>query len=192
MARLSELSPLSGVKRKSKFGAATSVFDPTRTSRHVRFSNRPFGVKHFQTFHYHSVDVARGLVLLFGIGTRALPSWDSRTRRNNLLGGLAVRQTAGPSGHANSPHPSSREGHPTTAGWISSFLLSRLILNGFHAAAVACSRVQRNSAPSTQMRCMITANRRARATIAFFIPRRLAICMAQALSQDHFFECIML
>jgi hypothetical protein len=29
-------------------------------------------------------------------------------------------------------------------GWISSFLLSRLILNGFHAAAVACSRVQRN------------------------------------------------
>ena len=33
------------------------------------------------------------------------------------------------------------------------------------------------------MRCMITANRRARATIAFFIPRRLAICMAQALSR---------
>jgi hypothetical protein len=30
--------------------------------------------------------------------------------------------------------------------------------------------------PSTQMRCMITANRRARATIAFFIPRSLAIC----------------
>ena len=43
-----------------------------------------------------------------------------------------------------------------------------------------------------QMRCMITASRRARATIAFFIPRRLAICMAQALSQDHFLECIML
>jgi hypothetical protein len=35
---------------------------------------------------------------------------------------------------------------------------------------------------------MITANRRASATIAFFIPRRLAICIAQALSQDHFFE----
>ena len=42
--------------------------------------------------------------------------------------------------------------------------------------------------PSTHMRCMITANRRARATIAFFIPRRLAICIAQALSQDHFFD----
>jgi hypothetical protein len=35
---------------------------------------------------------------------------------------------------------------------------------------------------------MITANRRANATIAFFIPRRLAICIAQALSQDHFLE----
>jgi hypothetical protein len=36
----------------------------------VRFSNRPVGVKHFQTIHYCSFDVARGLVLLFGIGTR--------------------------------------------------------------------------------------------------------------------------
>src|SRR6185503_16198751 len=54
------------------------------------------------------------------------------------------------------------------------------MLHGFHAAAVARSRVQRNSVPSTHMRCMITANRRARATIAFFIPRRLAICIAQA------------
>ena len=38
------------------------------------------------------------------------------------------------------------------------------------------------------MRCMMTANRRASATIALFIPRRLAICIAQALSQDHFAE----
>jgi hypothetical protein len=36
----------------------------------VHFSNRPFGVKHFQTIHRYSVDVARGLVLLFGIGTK--------------------------------------------------------------------------------------------------------------------------
>jgi hypothetical protein len=59
---------------------------------YVRFSNRPFEVKHFQTFHHHSVDVARGLVLLFGIGTKAVPSWDSRTRRNNLLVGLTVKE----------------------------------------------------------------------------------------------------
>jgi hypothetical protein len=160
----------------SRHFAATQHFD--------RFSNRPFGVKHFQTVRRCGVDVARGLLLLFGIGAKALPSWDSKTRRNNLSGGLAVRRTAGPSDQANSPHPSSREGHHSTAGWSSSFLLSYGMQHGFYAAT-ALSLVQRNSVPLTQMRCMITANRRARATIAFFIPRRLAICIAQALSQDH-------
>src|SRR5262245_63541006 len=106
------------------------------------------------------------------------------------LGDLAVNVTAGSSGCTNSPHPSSREGHHSTAGRISGFLVSDLIAYGSHAAAT--SLVHRNSVPSTQMRCMITANRRARATIAFFIPRRLAICIAQALSQDHFFDRSML
>ena len=152
----------------------------------VCFSNRPFEVKRFQTIHWHSVDVARGLALLFGLGTEALPSWDSKTRWNNLLGGLAVRLTVGPSRHANSPHPSSREGHHSTVGWNSWVLLSDLILQTSHAGTA--SLVHRNSVPSTQMRCMITANRRARATIAFFIPRCLAICIAQALSQDHLVE----
>jgi len=180
------------MRRKSETAFASvcdqALLEMSDPADDVRFSNRPFGVKHFQTIHHCNVDVARGLVLLFGIGTRALPSWDSRTRRNNLYVGLAVLQTVGPSGHTNSPHPSSREGHPSTARWNSSFLLSGLILNDFHAAVAACSRVHRNSVPSTHIRCMITASRRARATIAFFIPRRLAICMAQALSQDHFFE----
>jgi hypothetical protein len=35
----------------------------------VRFSNRPIGVKHFQAFHDGGFNVARGLVLLYGIGT---------------------------------------------------------------------------------------------------------------------------
>jgi len=178
-----------------KFLRATRQSRPVRASNgsvHARFSNRPFGVKHFQTIRRYSGDVAHGLALLFGIGTKALPSWDSRTRWNNLYRGLAVKPTAGPSGHTNSPHPSSREGHHSTARWRSSFLLLNLILRVVHAAAATCSRVQRNSVPSIQMRCMITANRRARATIAFFIPRRLAICIAQALSQDHFFERSML
>src|ERR1039458_8804605 len=86
----------------------------TPVPANARFSNRPFRVKRFQTIHHSSVDVAHGLALLFGLGTRALPVWDSRTRRNNLLRGLTVRVTAGPSGHANSPHPSSREGHLST------------------------------------------------------------------------------
>jgi hypothetical protein len=144
------------------------------TQRFGRFSNRPVGVKHFQAIHLFSVNVAHGLVLLFGIGTKALPSWESRTGWNNLSGGLAVSRTAGSSDQANSPHPSSREGHLSTAGWNSSFLLSGLIRCSCHAATAACSRVQRNSVPSTQMRCMITANRRASATIAFSIPRHYA------------------
>src|SRR6516164_9690679 len=41
----------------------------------VRFSNRPSWVKHFQAIHHSSVDVAHGLALLFGLGTKALPSW---------------------------------------------------------------------------------------------------------------------
>jgi hypothetical protein len=49
-------------------------FSTKRPIRNVRFSNRPFGVKRFQTFHHCSVDVTHGLVLLFGIGTKALPS----------------------------------------------------------------------------------------------------------------------
>ena len=156
-------------------------------SVNVCFSNRPFGIKRFQTFHRCDFDVAHGLVLLFGIGTRALPSWGSRTRRNDLSVGLVIRVMAGPSRHAISPHSSSRKGHHATARW-SQYLLSSVILR-CHAAVAAC-RLQRNSVPSTQIRCMTTANRRASATIAFFTPRRLAICIAQALSQDHFVERI--
>ena len=87
----------------------------------VRFSNRPVWVKRFQTIHCCSVDVARGLVLLSGIGSWALPSWGSRTGWTNLLGGLAVGLTVGPADIAISPHPSSREGHHATAWWSSRF-----------------------------------------------------------------------
>ena len=59
-------------------------------SGNVRFSNRPIEVKRFQTVHVSGFEVTRGLVLLYGIGTKALPSWDPKTRWNNLLGGLAV------------------------------------------------------------------------------------------------------
>ena len=72
--------------------------------------------------------------------------------------------------------------------WVElDFLLLHLILHRSQAAAT--SLVHRNSVPSTHTRCMITANRRASATIAFFIPRCLATFIAQALSQDHFAEC---
>src|SRR5215472_11920710 len=114
-----------------RLGSSTFRLSTTSVSMSLTgsrfFSNRPSRVKHFQAIHHFSVDVAHGLALLFGLGTRALPSWDSKTRWNNLLRDLAVEVAAGSSGHTNSPHPSSREGHHSTVGWISGFLLFDLI-----------------------------------------------------------------
>ena len=85
-----------GQKRTSASRSGMSALplkaDMLGVSIDVRFSNRPVGVKRYQTVHCYGVDVAHGLVLLFGIGTWALPSWDSRTRRNNLSGGLAIKR----------------------------------------------------------------------------------------------------
>ena len=50
-----------------RFGSEAAA---TADSYRVRFSNRPVGVKRFQTIHRSSVDVSRGLALLFGIGTK--------------------------------------------------------------------------------------------------------------------------
>jgi hypothetical protein len=92
--------------------------DSSRTAKtnHFQAGDTSIKVKHFQAIRHLSVDVAHGLALLFELGTQALPSWDSKMRWNNLLGDLAVDVTAGSSGHTNSPHPSSREGHHSTVG----------------------------------------------------------------------------
>ena len=147
----------------------------------VCFSNRPIGVKRFQAVQRCSVDVARGLALLFGLGTKALPAWGSKTRWNNLSVGLAVGRSKQTCELTSSIVPRGTSFHQAVE-----LEFPPLVRHCFHAAAAF--RVQRNSVPSTQMRCMITARRRARATIALFMPRRLAICIAQALSQDHFVE----
>ena len=66
--------------RHSNIDSAMSLLghgQPNYVSAPFRFSNRPFEVKRFQAIHHHSFDVAHGLVLLFGLGTKALPSWDS-------------------------------------------------------------------------------------------------------------------
>src|SRR5438874_6272479 len=72
----------------SLIGRSESISDIPACQRDVCFSNRPVGVKRFQTIHDCGVDVAHGLVLLSGLGTMALPSWDSKMRRNNLYRGL--------------------------------------------------------------------------------------------------------
>src|SRR3974390_744124 len=140
-----------------------------------------FGSSAFKLSTTSVVGVAHGLALLFGIGTEALPLWDPRLRRTKLRGALPEAE---PSGHPISPHPSSREGHHPTMWWSLWSFLSRLVAY-YHGAPASC-RLQQKSVPPLQMRCMTPANARASATIAFFTPRRVAICIAQLFSQDHF------
>src|SRR3974390_2231386 len=56
----------------------------------VCFSNRRFGVKHFQTIHHDSVDVAHGLVLLFGIGTKGPSIMEFENEAEQSFGALAA------------------------------------------------------------------------------------------------------
>ena len=153
--------------------------------RDVRFSNRPVEVKRFQTHHDSGVDVTCGLTLLFGLGTSALPSWDSRTRWNNLYRGLAL--VVGRS-KRTCELTSSIVPRGTSVHRLVELEFPPIAVDPERLHAAAASLVHLNSVPSVQMRCIITANRRASATIAFFIPRCLAIFIAQALSQDHFAE----
>src|SRR5262249_8117237 len=69
-----------------------SPYLPNRTN--VRFSNRPFRVKRFQPIHHYSVDVAHGLVLLFGIGTRGPSIMGFEDEAGQSLG-RPCRQTNG-------------------------------------------------------------------------------------------------
>src|SRR5262249_3892496 len=133
-----------------------------------------------------SVDVAHGLSLLFGLGTKG-PSIMGFEDEVEQSFGRPCRQCDGRFKRTyeltSSIVPRGTSFH---RGVELDFLLLHWILHRSQAAAT--SLVHRNSVPSTHTRCMITANRRASATIAFFIPRCLAIFIAQALSQDHFVE----
>ena len=160
----------------------------SRTQHFGRFSNRPSGSSTFRLSTNSSVDVAHGLVLLFGLGTEALPSWGFEDEVEQSFG-RPCRQYDGRSKRPNDLTSSIVPRGTSFHRWVElDFLLLHWILHS--SQATATSLVHRNSVPPTHMRCMITANRRASATIAFFIPRCLAIFIAQALSQDHFVERI--
>src|SRR3984893_10203452 len=61
-------SNLTRIAPSSAFGTQQTVADWRMSASLIGH----LGSSAFQTIHHHSVDVARGLVLLFGIGTRAL------------------------------------------------------------------------------------------------------------------------
>ncbi len=130
--------------------------------------------------------VALGIVLLFRIGPRPFHHGIEDEAEQSF--GRPCRQlNAGSSDQANSPHPSSREGHLSTAGWKLDFApigLDPVRLSCCYAAvrvsaelgAVHPMRVHDHGQPSRQ------------ATIAFFMRGAWRSCIAQALSQDHFLE----
>src|SRR6516165_2719703 len=110
------------------------------------------GVKRFQAIHGSGGNVARGLVLLYGLGARALPSWDPRTRWNNLLGGLSVKS-----------YGRSKQTCELTSSIVPrGTLFHRLVelefppiaLDPERPHAAAASLVHLNSVPSVQMRCI--------------------------------------
>src|SRR6266481_2696529 len=97
--------------RKSRQFVATRQFG--------RFSNRPSGSSAFRLSTTPVSMSLTGSRFSSDSAPRPFHHGDSKTRWNNLLGGLAVSVTAGPSDQTNSPHPSSREGHHSTVGWSS-------------------------------------------------------------------------
>jgi hypothetical protein len=160
------------------------------TQQFGRFSNRPFRVKRFQTIRRRSVSIsltgscfssesAQGPSIM-GFEDEAEQSFGRPCQQANGRSKRPSELTSSIVPRGTSFHRRVEFGFPPIAV---DPLRRSCRCYGSHAAAT--SRVQRKSVPSTQMRCRITANRRASATIAFLIPRCRAIFIAQALSQDH-------
>jgi hypothetical protein len=148
---------------------------------HVRFSNRPAEVKRFQAIHHNSVEVAREHTLLFGIGTR--PFHHGIRGRGGTIFGATL-----PDGRSKRTCELTSSIVPRGTPFHRLVEFPPIAFDPERPYAAAASLVHLNSVPSVQRRCIITAKRRASATIAFFVPRCLAIFIAQALSQDHFAE----
>jgi len=68
-ARMSALGQKPTSEHVHPVSALPPKADMVQRGRDVRFSNRPAGVKRFQAIHDRGVNVTRGLVLLYGIGT---------------------------------------------------------------------------------------------------------------------------
>jgi hypothetical protein len=82
------------------------------------------------------------------------------------------------------PRPA-RDNSPPQRGTANFSSWSAPLLRDCSRQVDCASLVQRKSVPLTQIRCRMTASRRAKATIAFCIPRRAATFIAHAFSHDH-------
>src|SRR3984885_2534779 len=108
----------------------------------------------FRPIHHCGVDITRGLALLFGIGTAALPVWDSKKRWNNLLIGLALErgQSKGPDELTSSIVPRGTSSHRLVEPECSPIAYDRKFSCRHDLPSPA------DLLPSIQMRGMITAS----------------------------------
>src|SRR5205823_7022613 len=146
------------------------------------FSIRPTEVKRFRTVLRCDVDLSlRVLASLRNRPHRPFHDGIRRTKWNYLQGVLCAHEAQGTAHAPNSLRPSSREGQ------LSASTRNRKLLLLVRSSIPELSALSRlhfpcpaESVPLTQMRCRMTASRRAKATIAFCIPRRAATFIAHA------------
>ena len=133
-----------------------------------------------------------GLSLLFEVGIRPPHDGMRRMGRYNLWDGLAANQRQ--DRRSLRTHPTRRprediflpkQNRYFVISFPAGFLRSPRRLQATAGTAVL-SLLQRNSLPSTHIRCRTTARRLATATIARRIPRRWATRTPHAFSHDHF------
>ena len=96
----------------------------------------------------------RGATLLFGLGTKALPVWDSRNEAEQSYW-RPYRQT---NGRSKRTHDLTSSIVPRGTSFHRSveFRFSPIVIDLRWLYAATTSLVQRNSVPSTHMRCMMT------------------------------------
>lgn len=101
---------------------------------------------------------------------------------NNLSSALIARCWGNRASQStNSPHPRPAKDSFSTGRWelVSSRLSGRCLSIFQPATGMISVLVQRNCVPSLHIRCMMTASRRASATMAFCSPRLLATPIAR-------------
>ena len=124
----------------------------------------------FRPSTFPMFDVTRGSLLLFGISSRALPVWD---QKNEAAQSVAHSDRARRDRHKNPSEltssivPQGTSLHRLAEARLPFCSCDRLFQQAGQAVATALSLVQRNSVPSLQRRCMMTARQRARARWPF-------------------------
>ena len=133
---------------------------------HFRFSNRPFGSS---TFRLSAVAVSMSLAgSCFSSKSAPRPFHHGIRRRGGTIFTAALPSDEQQVQAEVRTHLIHRPARASFHRSVEFECFSYRIWSRTGPHAVATFRVQRNSVPSTQMRCIITANRRASATIAFF------------------------